>query len=203
MSWTIGLAANGVIAVAYFALFFIIFRGLAKSLEHSNLGKKGIAGMLVINPLALATSFIFLTCGLGHAYHAIHAAMPSMGPSAPEMVAARIHFAAPQIWAVDILTAIVAVWYFLLRGRLPGILKGSAMYEDMLKRREQALDIQDHIAQGLAEIKLALHVGKEKEALDKATETMEHAQKIISDLLGSGGSDATMAPGRLRRKDEP
>ena len=57
--WMVGAAMNGVILVAYVAICITIARGLLRS------------GQWRSNPLALATSAIFFTCGVHHGAHVL------------------------------------------------------------------------------------------------------------------------------------
>ena len=57
MTWQIGTAANGVIALAYFLIALAIVVPLARS------------NQLRTNPLGAATAAIFLTCAVHHGSH--------------------------------------------------------------------------------------------------------------------------------------
>lgn len=60
-------------------------------------------------------------------------------------------------------------------------------------RREQALELNDNIVQGLVVAKMALEGGLDQKALETLASTLEKARALVSDLLGdidpiSGGS---------------
>lgn len=194
----LGITANGSIAAAYFAVSLIIFRGLRRQMAEAGRGK-GPLSMARFNPLGLATGLIFLTCAVSHANHAAHAVMGVMGIGGAHMAAAATHLGTPSIWAVDSITVLAAMYYLFLRNRLPALFGGASMFEDMLRRRKHALDINDHIAQGLVATKLALEIDDRELALAHARETLESSQRIMADLLGSDLSEATLQGGRMRR----
>lgn len=194
----LGIAANGSVAGAYFVISAIIFRGLWRQMDQVGRGR-GPLSIARFNPLGLATGLIFFTCAVGHANHAVHAVMGVMGMGGADMAAAAAHLGTPTIWAVDSITVVAAIYYLILRKRLPALFKGASMFEDMLRRRKHALDINDHIAQGLVATKMALEIDDRDLALAHARETLESSQRIMADLLGSDLSEATLEGGRLRR----
>jgi signal transduction histidine kinase len=63
------------------------------------------------------------------------------------------------------------------------------------ERETAALDIHDNIVQGLAEVQMALDVGRTEQARDAVDRTMAQARRIVTDLMGAP------APGDLRRHD--
>lgn len=194
----LGIAANGSIAGAYFVISLIIFRGLRRHMGEAG-RSRGPLSLARFNPLGLATGLIFLTCAVSHANHAAHAVMGVFGMGGADMAAAAAHLGTPSIWAVDSITVVAAIYYIILRNRLPALFKGASMFEDMLKRRKHALDINDHIAQGLVATKMALEIDDRDLALAHARETLESSQRIMADLLGSDQSEAALKGGRMRR----
>ncbi len=172
-----GVTTNGLIAVAYVVIASIVFRGLWKTKQ------------LTSNPLALATGAIFFTCGIGHGMHAY--------------VAATSDHAMPfetWIWAWDAVTATIAILYLTLRNRFPALLRGTAMYEDLLQRQREAVQINDNIVQGLAEAKLALEMGEETQGREALERSLVAAKGIISNLMGDQNRGNALGPGDLRRK---
>ncbi len=100
MTWQLLLAANTVLATAYFAISATIAGGLRRARQ---LGAR--------NPLGTATAAIFLTCGFGHFAHALHLAEPWFGLGDPAArVAADWHMI-----VIEGVTALVAVTYWSLR----------------------------------------------------------------------------------------
>lgn len=187
-TWTLSLGANGVIAIAYFIIAWTIMSGIGRS------------GQIFANPLGVATGFIFLSCSIGHAAHAIHLVLPIWGLEVAEGLAARQHFADWHIWAIDGFTAGMAIWYLSLRSRFPALVRGSKLFEDVRQRQAQALEIHDNVVQGLAEAKLSIERGEQEAGLEKLGETLERSRKIITDLMGTEGSEIELGPGDLRRR---
>lgn len=181
-TWTIGLAASIVVSLAYFGISGTILVGLAR------------AGQWRGNPLALATGLIFLSCGLGHGVHAIHALAPGTA------TAARSLMGDWHVWLVEALTAMIAVWYFMLRGRFPALVRGAALFEDMRVRQRQALDIHDNVVQGLVKAKMSIELGETTQGAREIDESLAASRKIMSDLLGDAAKSKPIQPGDLVRK---
>ena len=77
MTWQIGLVADSAAAIAYLAIAGAIALPLARS------------GQLRTNPLAAATSAIFLTCAVHHGAHSVQLLLPSFGVAEPQGLALR------------------------------------------------------------------------------------------------------------------
>ncbi|MEA2154203.1 MAG: hypothetical protein QOE11_343 [Solirubrobacteraceae bacterium] len=118
MAWRIDLVTNAVIAVAYFGIFAVIFKGLRRS------------GQLHSNRLGLATAAIFFSCGMGHLLHVDHLVAPSFGWALASETRAGVdwHLA---LW--DGITAGVAVTYFCLRKSYGQLLLGPAIFDDLAR----------------------------------------------------------------------
>ncbi|HWH09134.1 MAG TPA: hypothetical protein VNX21_08030 [Candidatus Thermoplasmatota archaeon] len=185
--WLIGTFATSVAALAYLALSFVILRGLRESQQ------------LTSNPLALATGLIFLSCGLGHGVHAVHAFLPAVGIDVHLGLAAREIASDWHVWLFEGFTAGIAVWYWTLRRRFPALLRGTAMFEDLRQRQRQALEIHDNVVQGLAKAKLNLELGRTEEGMREIEDTLKASRAIITDLLGDEGGESALKPGELRR----
>jgi hypothetical protein len=67
-------------------------------------------------------------------------------------------------------------------------------------RRQQALEINDNIVQGLTAIHWALEAGAHDHARDLAAAALAQAQGMIGDLLGDHPEGHAFAPGALRRE---
>lgn len=118
--WLLALAANTIIAGAYFAISAAILGGLRRT------GQLGRA-----NALGTATAAIFFTCGGGHLIHAVHLAEPWVGlGSELARETADWHLG---IW--DAATAVVAVTYWTLRGSYGRLLAGAEIFSDNERRR--------------------------------------------------------------------
>jgi hypothetical protein len=185
MLWQVITAANVAIAVAYFAISWIIFSGLRAT------------GQLGGNKLATATALIFFTCAVHHGSHAVHMLLPTFGVDDPKALALRDawHW---QTAAWDIFGAAVAFFYLSLRGSYASVLRGAQMFEDFKVRERQALEINDNIVQGLAVARMALENGDDEDTRVAIEDTLRRSQALISDLLGSEELDS-IGPGDLRR----
>lgn len=184
--WMAAAAANAVITACYLGISAVVLTGIGRHAQWRS------------NPLALATGAIFLSCGIGHGLHFVHLVLPSFGPIGSHGAGARAMFDWHlTIW--DGVTATVAVWYLSLRNRLPSLVRGAAIYEDLEERRRQALDIHDNVVQGLTHAKLAFELGRDHEGLAALDDTLAASRVIVTDLLIDEGSDLAVVPGDLRR----
>jgi len=187
MTWQIVTAANAVIGLAYLAIAWLVASGLVKS------------GQLGVNTLGLATALIFLSCGVHHGTHALHMLLPSLGVDDPQAIALREAWHWPSaVW--DIASAAVAVFYLSLRGSYGDAMRGPQMFEDLRRREQQALEINDNIVQGLTVARYALEQGREAQSKEAVERTLTEARGIITELLGAEGVQRDVRPGRLRRE---
>jgi hypothetical protein len=188
MLWQIVTAANLAIAVAYFAISAIIFRGLRAS------------GQLWSNKLATATGLIFFTCAVHHGGHALHMLVPSLGIHDQHALNMRNSWNWENAgW--DVFGAAVAFWYLSLRGSYASVLRGAQMFEDFQVRERQALEINDNIVQGLAVAKMALERGSDADTREAIEDTLRRSQALITDLLAGDRTQDKFGPGDLRRSD--
>ncbi|MFP5309887.1 MAG: hypothetical protein ACLGIR_09975 [Actinomycetes bacterium] len=173
--WTVAIAVNVVIAIAYLAISLTIARGVHASAQWRS------------NPLAVATALIFLSCAVGHAAHAEHLLLPSTAEAARQVY--DVH-----LTLVDVVTAVIGVRYWMLRGQLPELTRGPAIFADLAERRRQALDLQDHVVQQLVTAKLALELGRPQEAEAALEAGIDASRGFVSELLG----DPARVPAELR-----
>jgi signal transduction histidine kinase len=179
--WLPAAAFNVVVALAYLSIGWHILNGVRRT------------GSWRTNPLALATGLIFLSCSAGHAGHVGHLVDPATR-------AASLQVYDLHLVVVDGVTAVIALWYWSLRGRFPALVRGAAVFEDLEARREEALDLHDHVVQQLATAKLAFELGEHDQGLRALDAGLESSRRIVTDLVGDHhASDATMRPGGLRR----
>ena len=172
MSWQIGLACNAGIAIAYLCISLAIVVPLTRS------------NQLRSNPLGAATAAIFFTCAVHHGSHAVHMLLPSLGISDDKGLAMRTAWGWPlTIW--DAVGLVVALYYFSLRRNYSSLMKGAQLFEDMRKREQQALELNDSVLQGLVVAKMALDLGDPAKADAALTSSISSASRIITDLLGS------------------
>lgn len=188
MWWRVGLAANAVVAVAYLMIAWAIVRPLLQS------------GQLRSNPLGAATAAtaaIFFTCAVHHGGHSVHMLLPLTGAAQSQGLAMRTSYdAEAAIW--DVITAGVGAYYWTLRRTYAPLMRGAQLFEDMRQRKQQALELNDTVLQGLVVAKMAV----ELEQRDRATAALEasiaSASRMISDLLGA--QPARGEPGLLRSR---
>ncbi|WP_433363643.1 ATP-binding protein [Actinoplanes sp. CA-142083] len=122
--WQLTALANAVILAAYLAISLAIARGLWRSRQWRN------------NPLGLATAAIFFSCAVHHGSHTVHLLMPYFGGDMHAGMAMRMAFGMDfQAAGWDTVTALLAVWYWTLRGRFPALVRGAAVFEDLRLRQ--------------------------------------------------------------------
>ncbi len=172
MSWQIGLAANAVIAVAYFLITLAIVVPLARSQQ------------LRTNPLGAATAAIFFTCAVHHGTHSVHMLLPSLGFDDSQGLAMREAWGWPlATW--DVVGALVAAYYWTLRRNYSSLMHGAKLFEDLRLREQQALELNDSVLQGLVVAKMALDLDQPERAQQALTASIDSASKMITELLGS------------------
>ena len=182
--WT-GIAMNGITALAYLAVAGLLLVNAIRT-RH-----------VLDNPLGVATVLVFITCGGGHAVHTMQLLDVPLGTASAAGAAIEAEYANNiHMWVIDILTAIAGVAYWTLRRRFPALVSGAAVFEDLRTRQRRALEINDHIVQGLTRAKLALETHHEAEGDVAVAETLAKARHIITELLGKEEIKA----GSLRRK---
>ena len=182
--WVVGLVANTVIAVAYFAIVGAIVLPLVRSHQ------------LRSNPLGAATAAIFFTCAVHHGVHAVHMLMPAFGVDQVQGSAMRAAWGW-QLALWDVIGATVAVYYWSLRRNYGSLMQGAQLFEDMRKREQQALELNDNVLQGLVVAKMSLDLGKEDKARAALDTAIGSASHMITDLLGS--DQRPVSAGLLRR----
>lgn len=181
--WGPPAAANLIVAVAYLSISLHILRGVHRGRSWRT------------NPLAVATGLIFLSCAAGHAAHLQHLLDP--GSRAASLQIYDVH-----LIVVDGVTAVIAIRYWLLRGRFPALVRGAAVFEDLTTRRREALDLHDQVVQQLATAKLALEMGEHDRGMLALDASLAASRRIVSDLVGDEqASEATLRPGGLRRSE--
>ncbi|MBB6628363.1 hypothetical protein H5V45_13635 [Nocardioides sp. KIGAM211] len=172
MSWQVGLVCNTLIAIAYFLIVLAIVVPLARSHQ------------LRSNPLGAATAAIFFTCAVHHGAHSVHMLLPSLGLDDSQGLAMRTAWGWPlAIW--DAVGAIVAIYYWTLRRNYSSLMQGAQLFEDLQKREQQALELNDSVLQGLVVAKLALDLHQPEKANEALTSSIDSASRIITNLLGS------------------
>ncbi len=135
------------------------------------------------NPLAAATGFIFLSCGAGHGLLAIIFLDPALGFSGGAGDAIRFAYHERHMWVWDLLTGATGVWYWTLRSRVPGLLRGIALFEDHRLREARALALHDNVVQGLVEARLAFELERDEQGRAVVARTLETAESMVTELL--------------------
>src|SRR5689334_13830597 len=122
--WQLTALANAVILAAYLAISFAIGRGLWRARQWRN------------NPLGVATASIFFSCAVHHGSHTVHLMLPYLGSDVHAGMAMRMAFGMDfHAAGWDTVTAVLAVWYWTLRGRFPALVRGAALFEDLRLRQ--------------------------------------------------------------------
>lgn len=172
MSWQVGAGANAGIGVCYLLISLAILVPLARS------------NQLRSNPLGAATAAIFFTCAVHHGSHAIHMALPSFGLYDDRGLAMRTAWTWPlALW--DVVGLVVALYYFTLRRNYSSLMQGAQLFEDLRKREQQALELNDSVLQGLVVAKMALDLDDPAKANAALTTSIDSASRMITNLLGS------------------
>jgi hypothetical protein len=166
--WAIGVAANGVIAVAYLAVALLLGVNISRTRQWLR------------NPLAAGTCFLYVTCGGAHGIVGLELAGLAASASATE--GARLLYGSWTLWGWDLVTAAVGVYYWTMRNRFPGLVTGTAVFEDLRQRQKRAVEINDNVVQGLVRAKLSLDLRRDEEGRAALHETVEASQRIVAEL---------------------
>jgi hypothetical protein len=190
--WMLTAAANAVMVVIYALIAVSMIRAIIEGQQ------------LRSNPLLTATAAVFVTCTLGHGAHLTHALFATAtlwgeGVLSPAD-AVRAEFGDMRLLVWDVITAVVAIYFYTLRSRFAVVYRGAAFCEDMEKREHDAKDMQDHIVQGLAQAKMALDLGQRDVGYRAIDDTLVASRRIMTDLLGAPGSELDLGAGDIRRQ---
>jgi PAS domain S-box-containing protein len=115
MVWVSVAVLNGIIAIAYFCIAYVILRGLQ------------ITEQMWSNRLATATAFIFVTCAVHHGAHTFHLFGPSFGFEVDHGLAMRDAFDW-HMAAWDLVGATVATYYLTLRRSYAKLLDAPVLF---------------------------------------------------------------------------
>ena len=190
-SWQVGLVGNAVIMGAYLGMCLAILVPLARGHQ------------LRSNPLGAATAAIFFTCAVHHGAHSLHMLLPSLGLEDPQGLALRSAWGWPlESW--DVVGAVVAVYYWTLRRQYGSLTRGAQPFQDLRRREQQALELNDTVLQGLVVAKMALDLDQPAKADQALTASIGSASRIITELLGQPAPLARPAPQHARgRRGRP
>jgi hypothetical protein len=169
--WMLGAASNGVIAVAYFMISFVITRGLLKG------------GQLGSNRLGAATAAIFLSCAVHHGAHMVHMLMPYAGVDLHQGLAMRAAWG-PQLAFWDLLSAVIGVYYWTLRGGFSSVGASPQLFADQHEREQRALELNDAVLQGMVVARMAFDLNEPQRAMNALDGSIAAASKMITELIG-------------------
>jgi hypothetical protein len=169
--WMLGAASNGVIAAAYFMISFAITRGLLRG------------GQLRSNRLGAATAAIFLSCAVHHGAHMVHMLMPYAGVDLHQGLAMREAWG-PQLAFWDLLSAVIGVYYWTLRGGFGSVGASPQLFADQHEREQRALELNDAVLQGMVVARMAFDLNEPQRAMNALDGSIAAASKIITELIG-------------------
>lgn len=186
-AWWFTVGAHAVLTIGYAWIASILFWGNTSARQWR------------ANPIATATFTIFLSCGIGHGLHVFHAFESQLGLASSSTTASQIAMGDPLLLVWSGATALVAVWYLTMRGRLGIVTFGAPLCEDMEAREQRAqkmrIPIQDAIIR--AETRLAL--GDREGAMAALDEAMAISRDVVTELIGDDPRMRIKA-GDLRRR---
>jgi hypothetical protein len=169
--WMLGAACNAVISIAYFMISYAIARPLVVSRQ------------LMTNALGAATAAIFLTCAVHHGVHVVHMLMPYAGVDLVQGLAMRRAWG-PGLALWDLVGAVVAVYYWTLRGGFGGDSASPQLFKDQAEREQRALELNDAVLQGMVVARMALDLGERKRGMEALDSSIASASKMITELIG-------------------
>jgi hypothetical protein len=148
------------------------------------------------NPLGVALALVFLTSALRSLWTAGNLLLPTIGIQSAHALALRdgIRWSAVPI---PYLTAAAGVLYLTIRVHAT-VRDEASLFPDVASRRRRALEINDNIVQGLLAARELDDLGEHAEARAEAGRALEHAQRMMGDLLDEAGG-GELRPGDLRR----
>jgi hypothetical protein len=171
MWWELGAVCNAVIATAYFLIVFAIVRPLVKSRQ------------LRSNAMGAATAAIFLTCAVHHGAHVIHMLMPYFGVDEVQGHAMRSAWG-PELALWDLVGALVASYYWTLRGGFSPDDASPQLFKDQHEREQRALELNDAVLQGMVVARMAFDLGETRRALNALDGSIASASRMITELIG-------------------
>jgi hypothetical protein len=167
----LGAACNAVIAIAYFMISSAIVRPLVASRQ------------LRTNALGAATAAIFLTCAVHHGAHVVHMLMPYAGVDLEKGMAMRTAWG-PELAIWDFVGAVVASYYWTLRGGFGGGSESPQLFKDQREREQRALELNDAVLQGMVVARMALDLGERKRGMAALDSSIAAASHMITELIG-------------------
>jgi len=168
--WGVAAAANGVVAVAFFAIGAIVLGPVVRQRQ------------LRSNVLATATAVVFLAFAVDRAALTMTVLAPTVGFGTETGRGLRESYGWPlAVW--DVLAAVIAVLYLSLRRGYARMLEGGTLFEDTAQRHREALEINDTVVQGLVAAQLAHRLGRRDELEASLEATLASARGLVDGLL--------------------
>ncbi|HYX86089.1 MAG TPA: hypothetical protein VE777_14040 [Gaiellales bacterium] len=157
---TLALATNLMVAVAYAGVSHHIGSHLTRTRQWR------------ANLLASTVAIFFASCALNHLAHTVRLVTQP---------------AWHDIWswhlvAVDSVTALFGLWYFVERLRHPRLSRGAALFEDTDVRRRDAMELHDNVAQGMIAARYALDRGDGESAAAAIASAAASARRVMAEL---------------------
>jgi hypothetical protein len=187
MMWQLVTVGNLLTALTYAAITLSMGRRLHRTDQFSP--RK--------NPLGVAMTLVFGTVAVRAGWTGVQMLLPLVGIEHRAALALRESYTA---WSVPLpfIAAAVGVGYLWLRGRAGDGPGPASPYPDFALRRQRALEINDNIVQGLIGVRELQALGADEEARVMLQATLEHAQRMMGELLDDAGR-GEIRPGDLRR----
>ncbi|MCW2762698.1 MAG: hypothetical protein JWR85_2899 [Marmoricola sp.] len=170
MWWMLGAVCNAVIAIAYLMIVYAIAGPLVKSRQ------------LRSNALGAATAAIFLTCAVHHGAHVVHMLMPYAGVDMRKGMAMRTAWG-PELALWDLVGALVAAYYWTLRGGFGPRDTSPQLFKDQHEREQRALELNDAVLQGMVVARLAMDLGERRRGLSALDGSILAASQMITELI--------------------
>lgn len=186
MLWPVVTAGNLLTGFTYLLIAWLITAPLKRTGQLS----------LRANPLGIALALVFLTSALRSLWTAGMLLLPVVDTDNAHALALRGGLTWGSV-VLPFLTAAAGVLYLTIRLRAT-IRDEAALFPDLASRRRRALEINDNIVQGLLAARELDAIGEHAEARSTAERALEHAQRMMGDLLDEAG-DGDLRPGDLRR----
>ena len=186
MLWLVVTVGNLLTGFTYLLIAWLITAPLKRTDQLS----------LRSNPLGVALALVFLTSALRSLWTAANLLLPTIGIHSAHAIALRDGIRWSSV-PLPYLTAAAGVLYLTIRLRAT-VRDEASLFPDLASRRRRALEINDNIVQGLLAARTLDDLGDHAEARAATERALEHAQRMMGDLLDEAGR-GDLRPGDLRR----
>jgi NADH:ubiquinone oxidoreductase subunit 6 (subunit J) len=185
MLWPLVTAGNLLSAFTFLLIAWLICAPLQRTGQLS----------LRANPLGVALALVFVTSAMRFLWSAVNMLLPSINLNEVHGAALRESLSWGSV-PLPFLTAAAGVLYLSVRLR-NRTHDDAELFPDLAARRRRALEINDNIVQGLLAARELDAIGEREEARATSERALEHAQRMMGDLLEEDGD---LRPGDLRRR---